>query len=92
MNLNQNKFLNRSTASNMAAKVAKLIKNGRKQCRLLYDRISFFEVQIKPLGSLGKIRVGHVTGNTHIFFYCLRFILSSNGSMDLLCLQVILSQ
>ena len=26
---------------------------------------------IKTLGSLGKIRVGRVTGNTHIFFFCL---------------------
>ena len=24
---------------------------------------------IKTLGSLGKIRVGRVTGNTHIFFF-----------------------
>ena len=28
---------------------------------------------IKTLGSLGKIRVGRVTGNTHIFFFGLRF-------------------
>ena len=42
MNPNQNKCLNSSTASKMAAKVAKPIKNGRKQGRLLYDRISFF--------------------------------------------------
>ena len=27
---------------------------------------------IKTLGSLGKIRVGRVTGNTHIFFFGLR--------------------
>ena len=35
---------------------------------------------IKTLGSLGKIRVGRVTGNTHIFFFGLirdyvRFVL-----------------
>ena len=30
MNLNQNKCLNSNTASNMTAKVAKLMKNGRK--------------------------------------------------------------
>ena len=30
MNLNQNKCLNSNTASNMTAKVAKPIKNGRK--------------------------------------------------------------
>ena len=29
---------------------------------------------IKTLGSLGKIRVGRVTGNTHIFFFGLRFL------------------
>ena len=28
----------------------------------------FFGMPIKTLGSLGKIRVGWVTGNTHIFF------------------------
>ena len=28
----------------------------------------FFGMPIKSLGSLGKIRVGRVTGNTHIFF------------------------
>ena len=68
MSLNQNKCLNSSTASNMAAKVVKPIKNGCKQGRLLYDRISFFWNANKTLGSLGKIRVGRVTGNTHIFF------------------------
>ena len=35
----------------------------------MYDRISFFGMPIKTLGSLGKIRVGRVTGNTHIFFF-----------------------
>ena len=35
----------------------------------MYDRISFFGKPIKTLGSLGKIRVGRVTGNTHIFFW-----------------------
>ena len=34
MNLNQNKCLNSNTASNTTAKVAKPIKNGRKQGRL----------------------------------------------------------
>ena len=29
----------------------------------------FFGMQIKTLGSLGKNRVGLVTGNTHIFFF-----------------------
>ena len=29
----------------------------------------FFGMPIKTLGSLGKIRVGWVTGNTHIFFF-----------------------
>ena len=33
----------------------------------------FFGKQIKTLGSLGKIRVGRVTGNTHIFFLALTF-------------------
>ena len=28
----------------------------------------FFGMPIKTLGSLGKIRVGPVTGNTHLFF------------------------
>ena len=32
----------------------------------------FFGKPIKTLGSLGKIRVGRVTGNTHIFFFGLR--------------------
>ena len=31
----------------------------------------FFGMPIKTLGSLGKIRVGRVTGNTHIFFFAL---------------------
>ena len=35
----------------------------------MYDRISFFfGMPIKTLGSLGKIRVGRVAGNTHIFW------------------------
>ena len=29
----------------------------------------FFGMPIKTLGSLGKIRVGRVTGNTHIFLF-----------------------
>ena len=68
MNLNQNKCLNRNTASNMTAKVAKPIKNGRKEGRLRMIEFHFFGMPIKTLGSLGKIRVGRVTGNTHIFF------------------------
>ena len=35
----------------------------------MYDRISFFGMPIKTLGSLGKIRVGRVTGNTHSFLF-----------------------
>ena len=69
INLNQNKCLNSNTASNMTAKVAKPIKNGRKQCRLCMIKFHFFGMPIKTLGSLGKIRVGRVTGNTHIFFF-----------------------
>ena len=34
-------------------------------------------MSIKTLGSLGKIRVGRVTGNTHIFFFGLMKCLSS---------------
>ena len=33
----------------------------------------FFGMQIKTLGSLGKIRVGRVTGNTHISFFGLYY-------------------
>ena len=68
MNLNQNKCLNSNTASNMTAKVAKPIKNGRKQGRLCMIKFHFFGIPIKTLGSLGKNRVGRVTENTHIFF------------------------
>ena len=67
MNLNQNKCLNSNTASNMTVKVAK-IRNGRKQGRLCMIEFHFFGMPIKTLGSLGKIRVGRVTGNTHFFF------------------------
>ena len=35
-----------------------------------------FGMPIKTLGSLGKIRVGRVTGNTHIFFFGLNMCLS----------------
>ena len=38
----------------------------------MFDKISFFGMPIKTLGSLGKIRVGRVTGNTHIFFFGLK--------------------
>ena len=31
--------------------------------------VFIFGMPIKTLGSLGKIRVGRVTGNTHIFFF-----------------------
>ena len=34
--------------------------------------VQFFGMPIKTLGSLGKIRVGRVTGNTYIFFFGLR--------------------
>ena len=34
----------------------------------------FFGMPIKTLGSLGKIRVGRVTGNIHISFFGLRRI------------------
>ena len=54
MNLNQNKCLNSSTASNMAAKVANPIKNGRKQGRLFYDRISLFWNANKNFRVAGK--------------------------------------
>ena len=69
MNLNQNKCLNSNTASNMTANVAKPIKNGRKQGRLCIIEFHFFGMPIKTLGSLGKIRVGWVTGNTHTIFF-----------------------
>ena len=32
----------------------------------------FFGMPINTLGSLGKIRVGRVTGNTHISFFGLK--------------------
>ena len=69
MNINQNKSFNSNTASNMSAKVAKPIKNGCKQGRLCMINFHFFGMPIKTLGSLGKIKVGRVTGNTHIFFF-----------------------
>ena len=69
MNLNQHKCLNSNTASNMTAKAAKPIKNGRKLGRLRMIEFHFFGMPIKTLGSLGKIRVGRVTGNTHIIFF-----------------------
>ena len=67
MNHNQNKCLNTNTASNMTAKVVKPIKNDRKHGRLCMIEFHFFGMSIKTLGSLGKIRVGWVTGNTHFF-------------------------
>ena len=76
MNLNQNKCLNSNTASNITAKVAKPIKNGHKQGRLCMIEFHFFGMQINTLGSLGKIRVGRVTGNTHILFLALSYDLN----------------
>ena len=46
---------------------------------------------IKTLGSLGKIRVGRVTGNTHIFVFAYakrRFIIMRLISLQLLQLKV----
>ena len=39
----------------------------------------FFLMPIKTLGSLGKIRVGRVTGNTHNFFFGLICVTSILG-------------
>ena len=39
----------------------------------------FFGKPIKTLGSLGKIRVGRVTGNRHIFFLALRCSFSNKA-------------
>ena len=44
--------------------------------RLRLIKFHFFGMQIKTLGSLGKIRVGRVTGNTHIFFFGLSELLN----------------
>ena len=63
MNLKQNKCLN--------SKYDSKIKIGRKQGRLCMIEFHFFGKPIKTLGSLGNIRVGRVTGNTHIFFLAL---------------------
>ena len=54
MNLNQNKCLNSNTASNMTAKVAKLIKNGRKQGRLCMIEFHFFWNANKNFRVAGK--------------------------------------
>ena len=78
MNLNQNKCLNSNTASNMTAKVSKPIKNGCKHSRLCIIEFNFFGMPIKTLGSLGKIRVGRVTGNTHICFLVLTPLFSNS--------------
>ena len=69
MNLNQNKCLNSNRASNITAKVAKPIKKWPQKGRLRMIEFHFFGMPIKTLGSLGKIRVGRVTGNTHFFFF-----------------------
>ena len=37
----------------------------------------FFGKPIKTLRSLGKIRVGRVTGNTHFFFFGLTVLIMS---------------
>ena len=42
-------------------------------------KVHFFGMPIKTLGSLGKIRVGRVTGNTHIFFLALLEALYNQG-------------
>ena len=82
-----NKCLNSNTASNMTAKVAKPIKNGRKQGRLCMIEFHFFGMPIKTLGSLGKIRVGRVTGNTHMSRVMRKpmFCICENKDTDQLC-------
>ena len=65
MNLNKNKCLN----SKYDSESGKTDKIGRKQGRLCMIEFHFFGKPIKTLGSLGKIRVGRVTGNTHIFYF-----------------------
>ena len=52
----------------MTAKEAKPITNGRNLGRLRMIEFHFFGMPIKTLGSLGKIRVGRETGNTHMFW------------------------
>ena len=42
-------------------------------------KVHFFGMPIKTLGSLGKIRVGRVTGNTHIFFFGLGELIVYTG-------------
>ena len=54
MNLNQNKCLNSHTASNMTAKLAKPIKNGRKLGRLRMIEFHFFWNANKNLRVAGK--------------------------------------
>ena len=49
--------------------------------------VFFFGMPIKTLGSLGKIRVGRVTGNTHIFFFGLRMYIDLVCANDLGYLQ-----
>ena len=67
MNLNQNKCLN----SKYDSEIGKTNKNWPQTGWLCMIEFHFFGKPIKTLGSLGKIRVGRVTGNTHIFFFCL---------------------
>ena len=45
-------------------------------------KVHFFGMPIKTLGSLGKIRVGRVTGNTHIFFFGLVLVTCKNEEDD----------
>ena len=51
----------------------------------------FFGMPIKTLGSLGKIRVGRVTGNTHILFFGLSIFPNKLISTYLLYLEICLS-
>ena len=46
--------------------------------------VHFFGMPIKTLGSLGKIRVGRVTGNTHISFFGLINRYSIHFPIDIL--------
>ena len=75
MNLNQNKCLKQQYSFKYDGESGKTNKNGLKQGRFCMIEFHFFGMPIKTLGSLGKIRVGRVTGNTHIFFLGLMIIL-----------------
>ena len=56
---------------NMTAKVAKAAS---RLC--VTEFLFFYRLPTKTLGSLGKIRVGRKTGNTHIFFLALFGVLN----------------